>query len=105
MRKIITILLGLYVSIGFSQNVPIDFEPDGYGADWTWNVFENGPNTPLEIIANPDQSGINTSATVAKFTALEIGAPWAGVESSHGDADLGTFLLDETNSTIKIMVW
>ncbi|TVQ94163.1 MAG: T9SS C-terminal target domain-containing protein, partial [Bacteroidetes bacterium] len=84
---------------------PIDFEPDGYGADWTWTVFENETNPPLEIINNPDPSGINTSATVAKFTALEAGNPWAGVESAHGDTDLGTFLLDETNSTIKIMVW
>ncbi len=84
---------------------PIDFEPGGFGADWTWTVFENGPNDPLEIITNPDQSGINTSANVAKFTALESGANWAGVESSHGDEDLGTFFLDETNNIIKIMVW
>ncbi|TVQ15220.1 MAG: glucan endo-1,3-beta-D-glucosidase, partial [Bacteroidetes bacterium] len=105
MRKLFTILLGLYVSIGFSQNVPIDFEADGYGANWIWTVFENSPGAPLEIIANPDPSGINISGTVAKFTALQTGQPHAGVESAHGDTDLGTFLLDETNSTIKIMVW
>ncbi|MBW6498938.1 MAG: T9SS type A sorting domain-containing protein, partial [Bacteroidales bacterium] len=84
---------------------PIDFEDGGYGADWTWTVFENASNPALEIISNPDPSGNNTSATVAKFTALQAGNPWAGVESAHGDTDLGTFLLDETNSIIKIMVW
>jgi hypothetical protein len=85
-------------------NVPIDFEEGGNGADWTWTVFENDDNPALEIIANPDASGINTSATVAKFTARAAGNPWAGVESMHG-ADLGTFVLDETNNQIKIMVW
>jgi hypothetical protein len=85
-------------------NVPIDFEEGGNGADWTWTVFENDDNPELEIIANPDASGINTSATVAKFTARAAGNPWAGVESMHG-ADLGTFVLDETNNQIKIMVW
>jgi hypothetical protein len=62
------------------------------GANWTWAVFENATNPPLEIIANPDPSGINTSATVAKFTALAAGNPWAGCESMHG-ADLGPFVL------------
>ncbi len=89
---------------GADPNAPINFEPGGFGANWTWTVFENATNPPLEIIANPDPSGINTSATVAKFTALAGGNPWAGVESMHG-ADLGPFVLGPTNSTIKIMVW
>ncbi|TVQ94162.1 MAG: T9SS C-terminal target domain-containing protein [Bacteroidetes bacterium] len=105
MKKVFTLLLGFLVITGFSQNNPIDFEPGGYGADWTWTVFENETNPDLEIINNPDPSGINTSATVAKFTALEAGNPWAGTESAHGDTDLGPFVLDETNSQIKIMVW
>lgn len=86
------------------QNNPIDFESGGFGASWTWSVFENDTNPALEIIPNPDQSGINTSATVAKFTALQTGNPWAGCESQHG-SDIGTFTLDATNSTVKIMVW
>ncbi len=105
MRKIITLLLGLIVTMGMTQNAPINFEPGGNGADWTWTVFENATNPALEIIANPDPSGANTSATVAKFTALQAGQPWAGTESAHGDTDLGPFVLDETNSQIKIMVW
>lgn len=86
-----------------AQNNPIDFESGGFGANWTWAVFENGTNPPLEIIANPDPSGINTSETVAKFTALQSGNPWAGTECMHGD--IGTFTLDNSNSIVKIMVW
>jgi hypothetical protein len=105
MKKFTIIFLMLAASWSYAQNAPINFEPGGHGADWSWTVFENGPNTPLEIITNPDQSGINTSAMVAKFTALQIGQPWAGVESAHGDDDLGPFVLDATNSIVKIMVW
>ena len=88
----------------FAQNAPIDFEAAGNGANWTWTVFENDTNPPLEIITNPDPTGANTSATVAKFTALQAGMPFAGCETMHG-ADIGTFNIDATNSTIKIMVW
>ncbi len=88
----------------YSQNAPIDFESGGNGASWTWTVFENVANLPLEIVANPDPTGANTSATVAKFTALQAGQPYAGCESLHG-ADIGTFSIDATNSIVKIMVW
>jgi len=87
-----------------AQNVPIDFETSGNGADWTWTVFENDTNPPLEIIANPDPTGLNTSATVAKFTALQTGQPFVGCESLHG-ADIGSFTVDSSSSTIRILVW
>jgi hypothetical protein len=91
-------------SVSFAQNVPINFEAGGNGADWTWTVFENATNPALEIINNPDPAGINQSSNVAKFTALQAGFPYAGCESARG-ADLGSFTLDASNSTIKIMVW
>ncbi len=103
MRKILLVIM-IVSGFLFAQNSPIDFETGGYGATWTWTVFENGGNPPLEIVTNPNTSGINSSATVAKFTALQAGDPWAGCESQHG-ADIGTFNLNETNSTIKIMVY
>ncbi len=105
MKKIL--LLSSAIMMAFSimaQNAPIDFEMSGNGALWTWTVFENDTNPELEIIANPDPSGINTSATVAKFTALQTGQPFAGCESQHG-ADIGTFSLNPSTSTVKIMVW
>ena len=92
---------------GTKPNGPIDFESNGYGANWTWKVFENTDNPPaLEIVSNPNSSGINTSSKVAKFTARMSpdAAPYAGCESQHG-SDLGSFKFDSNNSIVKIMVY
>jgi len=91
-------------TMSFAQNAPINFETGGQGASWTWTVFENDVNPAVEVVANPVSGGINTSATVAKFTALQAGQAWAGCESNK-NADLGTFVLDASNSKIKIMVY
>ncbi len=102
---LLTLVLFVFMTgVVSAQNQPIDFETGGFGANWTWTVFENAGSPPLEIVANPDPSGINNSATVAKFTALQTGQPWAGIESLHG-SDIGTFTLNASNSTVKIMVW
>ncbi|NQV50151.1 MAG: T9SS type A sorting domain-containing protein [Candidatus Marinimicrobia bacterium] len=100
---ILTSLLA-FGSMGFAQVAPIDFETEGHGATWTWTPFENDSNLPVGIVANPDPSGINTSATVASYTALVTGQPWAGFESLHG-ADIGSFSFNVSNSTVKIMVY
>ena len=102
MRKILLVIM-IVRGFLFAQNSPIDFETGGYGATWTWTVFENGDNPSLEIVTNPNTGGINSSATVAKFTALQAGQPWAGCESLHG-TDIGSFSFDSTNCIIKIMV-
>ncbi len=94
----------LLSGIAAAQNSPIDYEDGGYGADWTWTVFENDWNPPVEITDNPNPSGINTSSTVLQFTALIDGNPWAGCESQHG-ADIGTFSITEDNCTVKVMVY
>lgn len=83
---------------------PIDFETDGYGASWTWTVFENDDNPALEVVDNPDKSGINTSSKVAKMITRANGQPYAGCESKHG-TDIGSFEFDATNTTVKIMVY
>jgi hypothetical protein len=88
---------------GYTFGDPLDFEPSGNGAGWTWNVFENSTNPPLEFVPNPNQSGSNTSATVAKFTALQAGQMWAGCETQHGA--MGTFILNATNCIVRIMVY
>jgi hypothetical protein len=49
-------------------------------------------------------SGINSSSTVAKFTALQAGQAFAGCESLHG-AGTGTYTIDSSNMIIRIMVW
>ena len=98
-------LMFLMLNVATSQNFPINFETPGFGANWTWTVFENFPSNPsLSITANPNPSGINTSATVAKFNALETGKPWAGCETTHG-AGVGVFSLTNANCVIKMMVY
>ncbi|WP_034919998.1 hypothetical protein [Gillisia sp. CAL575] len=89
---------------GTAPHSPIDFETGGNGANWTWSVFENDTNPALEFVTNPGASGINTSSTVAKFTALQGGQPYAGVESEHG-SDIGSFTFDESNKIVRIMVY
>ena len=86
-----------------SDLTAIDFEQDGFGASLSWNVFENSDNPPIELVANPDSSGINGSSTVAKITARVAGAPWVGAEIQHGQ--LTPFTLDASNSLVKIMVY
>jgi hypothetical protein len=104
MRYLLSIIVLVTISFySHSQNSPIDFETGGFGADWTWTVFENADNPPLEIIANPDLVG-NSSATVAKFTARVNGAPFAGCESQHA-LDLGIYTLSTENNIISINVW
>ncbi|CAI8307431.1 MAG: Uncharacterised protein [Owenweeksia sp. TMED14] len=103
--RVLLVLFGLFFSFDtFSQNIPVDFEQGGFGASWNWKVFENGQNSPLEIVPNPDTTGINKSLTVAKFNALSIGAPWAGCETFHG-LDIGSFMIDQTNMVIRVMVY
>jgi len=94
----------IFNHVAFAQNAPIDFEPSGFGATWNWTTFENDTNPQLQIIANPDVSGINTSSSVAKFTALQSGQPFAGCETMHG-AGIGSFTIDSSNMMVKIMVW
>lgn len=89
---------------GVAPFSPINFESGGYGANWTWAVFENGSNAPIEFVSNPNTSGINSSSKVAKITALKAGQPWVGCESKHG-TDIGSFKFDSTNKIVRIMVY
>jgi hypothetical protein len=104
MRLLFILLFAFSTQLLLAQAGPIDFEPNGFGANWAWTTFENGNNAPLEIIANPHPGGINSSSTVSKFVALVNGAPWAGFESVHGQG-IGIFNLTAANCQIKMMVY
>jgi hypothetical protein len=58
--------------------VTIDF--DTTGQNFTWVSFANVPDSSIDftIVPNPDMSGINTSATVAKHIVNPTADPWAG---------------------------
>lgn len=111
MKKITFIHLILLSFVGFAQNAPINFETPGNGANWTWITFENGANTALQMVPNPDTSGINASATVGKITVLTNSAPFAGFESIHqlsnpsGAPAFGSYVVTSSNCTVKIMVY
>ncbi len=95
---VLLFVLSVYV---VAQTQPVDFEDAGNGATWEWTVFENSDNPALEIVDNPSMVDPNTSAKVAKFSIRQAGMQWAGC-NSYG---IGEFTLDETNCTIKIMVY
>ena len=97
--KNITLLLSMLSIISFGQT-NVDFESGSTGASWTWTVDDNSTNPTLEIVANPNASGINTSATVAKFTALAAGEEWALTYTDN----LGSFTFSENNSIVKIKI-
>ena len=78
MKKNYIFLLSLCVTVFCQAQQDMSFETGGQGANYTWNVFENDANPALAFVANPDATGINTSSTVAVFTALVSGQPWAG---------------------------
>ncbi len=102
MKYLITIFTVLFAFYASAQSTfTVDFEPAGTGSEWNWIVTENATNPPLEFIANPHSGGINTSATVAKFTAKATGNPWALCFTDSN----GEFTFDATNSTVKIMVF
>jgi predicted metalloenzyme YecM len=88
---------------------PVTFETGEYGSTWTLTSFDNpsGGSTASLLASNPNKTVINTSNTSAKFTALTTGAWYTGFETSHasGVNGIGTFTLDATNSTVKMMVY
>lgn len=107
MKKITILAFLLSITIGFSQQQTYNVTFESGSTVGTWTTFENNDgDNALEILANPVSGGINTSLTVAKFTAKSTangGQPWAGTQSDHGS--LGTWLLETGNNSISITVY
>ena len=110
MKKITLTFFLLLFAIGFSQNAPISFESGENGSTWSFASFENGGGLGYEKVVNPFKTGINTSGTVGKFTALSTAAgaaPYAGCESAHasGVNGIGSFTFSLSNCIVKVMVY
>ncbi len=92
MKKLFTIfafvLLGLIVNAQYIYN---DFDANQNEEFLGW------PNMPT-IVANPDMSGVNTSANVAEFVRSE--EQWA-----HAYADLEGFINFETGTIFQLKVY
>jgi hypothetical protein len=96
MSRISTFLcLFLFSGVLFAQPVlPIDFESTEL--TYTINGFDGGTGS---VIANPDPSGINTSANVGQYVK-GAGADFAGITIPlAGDIDFGD------NNAVKMKVW
>ena len=107
MKKItkLVLLTVALVAYGNTAKAQFDINFEVVGNTWTWATFENGvnPNT-FSIAANPNTTGINTSATCAKYIINADGAPWAGFESVRGTG-LIPFSFNADNSIIRMMVY
>lgn len=98
--KITTFLLIFTVSYFSFSQTNVDFEASGNGTDWNWVMDQNGPNPPLEFVANPNTTSVNTSETTAKFIATAEGQSYA---LTYTD-DMGSFTFGSNNSIVKMMV-
>ena len=93
--------------IEFASQLLLNAEDGTTNKLTTMNVFANGPgqsNADLELVDNPDQSGVNTSAKCMKFTRRTTGAdamPWAGFWSSVSDPRPDF----TTNKFVHVKVW
>jgi len=93
------------------QTYNITFESGTIGSSESyWRTFESD-TPPLEIVANPYSdamnpdmtTNINTSSTVAKFTALQRNVNYAGTETLH--AVLGSWQLESGNNSISLWIY
>jgi len=77
-RHLLFLLTFLCFSISAnSQTTILDFESESTST--TFQYFGNFVEGVLtNVIANPDPSGINTSATVSDFVKIAASEPWAG---------------------------
>jgi len=110
MKKINLLAFFFVATLSYGQIAPINFEPAGIGADWTWATFEapQGANNPtFTIEPNVSVDATNPSATVAKMVIeYATTASWgsAGCESMHG-SDLGSFSFTTANSSVTLMFY
>ncbi|MES2487111.1 MAG: T9SS type A sorting domain-containing protein [Bacteroidota bacterium] len=103
-KNYISLFLAFAAMSAANAQEDMNFEPTGVGAGYTWNVFENDTNPALEFVTNPNPTGANPSGTVAKYTTLITGQPYAGCETNHENG-MADFVLDADHAIIKIMVY
>ncbi len=95
MRKFTLLFVLLFTFAGFSMaQVVENFE------SLKMNVFDAGANGSVSVVANPDQSGINTSYNVGKMVRGGDGQPWAGWY-----ATLSTPVDVTANKYVHIKIW
>ncbi len=110
MKNLLLFSLVVCTTMAMAQNNPINFEPGGFGADWTWATFEapaGQVNPEFSVVPNVLVNDVNPSANVARMViSYPSDAPWgqAGCESQQG-TDLGTFSFTDQNSTVTLLFY
>jgi len=100
MKNFLVLCTFLFAVSLYGQST-IDFET--VGQDYKWNIFSNGSgdSTNLSVVANPNTTGINTSAKCLKYVVMANGDPWSGFwGQSHGQ-----ITLNADNCMITMMVY
>ncbi|MEO8398309.1 MAG: T9SS type A sorting domain-containing protein [Ignavibacteriaceae bacterium] len=99
--KRLLLLSFLFVSVSLFAQSTIDFET--VGQNFVWNIFANGTgdSTDLAVAANPDMSGINTSANVMKFVVNADATVFAGAFTDS----IAPFTITTDNAHPSVMVY
>jgi len=98
MKRFLLVSLFLFSTSVFAQQT-IDFET--VGNNWVWNAFDLGTGGLDTVVANPNPSGLNTSANCLKIVIGANGQPWAGVYCT----DFPDMTIDATNCIVKVLVY
>ncbi|MFO7932984.1 MAG: T9SS type A sorting domain-containing protein [Bacteroidales bacterium] len=79
----------------------VDFEDEW--EELLWSQFANAGDAPenMNVIMNPDPSGVNTSDRVMEFIVLDGADPWAG---AYSDA-YGNMTFTEEKHHMQVDVW
>lgn len=90
-------------SSGDQMDLPVTFEDEGVD----YGLIPFGGSSSAAIIANPDMSGGNTSATVGTMTKPEDAPLWAGTTftASAGLGFANAIPFTESATKMNVMVW
>ena len=88
-----------YIRFTSPPGATVDFET--VGNNWVWNPFDLGTGGSAGIVANPNPSGLNTSASCFNITIGANGNPWAGVYCT----DFPDMTITADNCMVKILVY
>lgn len=110
MKNFLLLVFSFFTLTVIGQNAPIDFEPAGIGADFTWATFEapeGEVNPTFSIVPNISIDANNSSETVAKMDiSYATDANWgsAGCETMH-NSDVGPFTITTANSSVSLQFY
>jgi hypothetical protein len=100
-NPIILLLMLLSMAVYAQYELPVYFEEAE--SDTLWTQFANAGDAPenFDLVANPDQSGINPSDSCIQFIVMENADPWVGAYSDY----FGDIEITDDNYILQMMVY